>query len=64
MSKKLRRIVLFSLIGAVILAAGIYSLVTFLDYNSYRQAAEEAARLEAERKAAEEAAKNAVLLFN
>lgn len=50
MSKKLRRIVLFSLIGAIILAAGIYSLVTFLDYNSYRQAAEEAA-------------KNATLLF-
>ena len=50
MSKKLRRIVLFSLIGTVILAAGIYSLVTFLDYNSYRQAAEEAA-------------KNAALLF-
>ena len=42
MSKKVRRIVLFTLIASVIVAAGIYSLVTYLDYNAYRQAAEAA----------------------
>ena len=42
MSKKLRLIILFALIGCLLIAVGVYSLVTYLDYNAYRQAAEEA----------------------
>ena len=45
MSKKLKLIILFSLIGAVVLAIGIYSLVTVLDYNAYRKGAEAAIKL-------------------
>ena len=40
MSKKLRLIILFSLIGAVILAIGIFSLVSYLNYHAYRQSLE------------------------
>ena len=40
MSKKIRLIILFSLIGAVIIAIGIFSLVSYLNYNAYRQSLE------------------------
>ena len=43
MSKKLRNIIIFSALGAILLAIGIYSLVNYLGYNAYRQAAEAAA---------------------
>ena len=40
MSKKMRLIILLSLIGAIIIAAGIFSLVTYLNYQAYRQSVE------------------------
>ena len=42
MSKKVRNIIIFSVLGAVILAIGIYSLVTYLDYQAYRKSMEAA----------------------
>ena len=41
-NKKIRNIIIFSLLGAIVLTIGIYSLVAYLNYESYRRAAEAA----------------------
>lgn len=42
MSKKLRNIIIFSLIGLILIAIGIYSLVAYLNYEGYRKTMEAA----------------------
>ena len=42
MSKKVRNIIIFSVLGAIILAIGIYSLITYLNYQAYRKSMEAA----------------------
>lgn len=45
MSKKVRNIIIFSVLGAIILAIGIYSLITYLNYQAYRKSMEAAISL-------------------
>ena len=45
MSKKVRNIIIFSVLGAIILAIGIYSLITYIDYQAYRKSMEAALSL-------------------
>lgn len=45
MSKKVRNIIIFSVLGAIILAIGIYSLITYLNYQAYRKNMEAAISL-------------------
>ena len=40
MSKKIRNIIIFSVLGAILIAIGIYSLVAYLNYENYRKAME------------------------
>ena len=40
MSKKIRNIIIFSVLGAILIAIGIYSLVAYLNYESYRKSME------------------------
>ena len=47
MSKRLKVIILIAGIAAIVIAAGVYSLVSFLQYNAYREAAEAAVKIAA-----------------
>ena len=47
MSKKVKIIILCAGIAAILIAAGVYSLVSFLNYNAIRSAAEAAIKLDA-----------------
>jgi len=45
MSKKIKNIIIFSVLGAVVLAIAIFSLVSYLKYADYRHSMESATAL-------------------